>query len=171
MEEIVSWIRPVLSGLVACLIVWAMVAYAKSECRREGDIRHLRYGVPFKIFAALIIPFSAFVVYGVSQSYKGQEIPAFLVAAGFAAGSVFFPYQAFLVRFSYDDRFIYYRSPLVGSKKVPWDKLLEVGYSRILQADYIIVDGIGKIWCSSMLDGYGELGAFLEEKVRELHAE
>lgn len=171
MDEIFNWIRPILSGLAGGLFVWAMVAFTKDECKRDGSTRHLRYGIPFKIFAALLIPFAAFVVYAVSQSYKGQEIPAFLVAAGFVAGAAFFPYQAFLVKFSYDDEFVYYQSPLSGSKKVPWSNLVDIGYSKLLQTDFIVVDGIGRIWCSNMLNGYGELGAFLEKKFQELYPE
>ncbi|MCP5350675.1 MAG: hypothetical protein H7A10_06865 [Oceanospirillaceae bacterium] len=171
MEEIFNWIRPILSGLAGGLVVWALVAFTKDQGKREGSTRHLHYGKPFKIFALLLIPFAAFVVYAVSQSYKGQEIPAFLVALGFVSGAIFFPYQAFLVKFSYDDEFVYYKSPLVGTKKVPWSNLLNVGYSKLLQADFIVVDGIGKIWCSNMLNGYGELGEFLEKKVKELYPE
>lgn len=171
MEEIFNWIRPILSGLAGGLFVWALVAFTKDQGKREGSIRHLHYGKPFKIFALLLIPFAAFVVYAVSHSYKGQEIPAFLVALGFVSGAIFFPYQAFFVRFSYDDEFVYYKSPLVGTKKEPWNNLLDVGYSKLLQADFIVVDGIGKIWCSNMLNGYGELGEFLEKKIQELYPE
>ncbi|AMX03007.1 hypothetical protein [Microbulbifer thermotolerans] len=171
MEEIFNWVRPILSGLAGGLFVWALVAFTKDQGKHEGSIRHLHYGKPFKIFALLLIPFSVFVVYAVSQSYKGQEIPAFLVALGFVSGAIFFPYQAFFVRFSYDDEFVYYKSPLVGTKKEPWGNLIDVGYSKLLQADFIVVDGIGKIWCSNMLNGYGELGEFLEKKVQELYPE
>ena len=171
MEEIFNWIRPILSGLAGGLFVWALVAFTKDEGKREGSIRKPHYGKPFKIFAMLLIPFAGFVVYAVSQSYKGQELPAFLVATGFVAAAIFFSYQAFFVKFSYDDEFVYYKSPLAGAKKEPWSNLLDVGYSKLLQADFIVVDGIGKIWCSNMLNGYGELGEFLEKKVQELYPE
>jgi len=171
MEEIFNWIRPILSGLAGGLFVWALVAFTKNEGKREGSIRKLHYGKSFKIFAMLLIPFAGFVVYAVSQSYKGQELPAFLVATGFVAAAIFFPYQAFFVKFSYDDEFVYYKSPLAGAKKEPWSNLLDVGYSKSLQADFIVVDGIGKIWCSNMLNGYDELGEFLEKKVQELYPE
>lgn len=171
MEEIFNWARPILSGLAGGLFVWALVALTKDQAKREGNIRHLHYGKPFKIFSLLLIPFAVFVVYAVSQSYKGQEIPAFLVALGFVSGAVFFPYQAFFVKFSYDNEFVYYKSPLAGANKEPWNNLIDVGYSKLLQADFIVVDGIGKIWCSNMLNGYGELGEFLEKKVQELYPE
>lgn len=171
MEEIFDKIRPILSGLAGGLLVLALVAFTKHEGKHDGNIRHLDYGKPFKILAFLVIPFAAFVVYLVSQSYKGQEIPACLVAAIFVAGAIFLPYQAFFVKFSYDDEFVYYKSPLKGTKKVPWSNLLEVGYSKLLQSDFIVIDGIGKIWCSNMLNGYGELCEFLENKVEELNSD
>lgn len=171
MEELFNWIRPILSGLAAALVVWLMVALTKRESKREGRVRHLSYGKPFKVFSALLVPFAAFVVYAASHSAEGQEVPAFLVAASFTAAAIFLPYQAFFVEFSYDDDFIYYKSPLSGAKQAPWHNLVEVGYSRFLQADYLVVEDIGKIWCSNMLNGYAELGEFLEEKVRELYPE
>src|SRR5690606_35781513 len=171
MEEIFNWIRPILSGLAGGLFVWALVAFTKDQGKREGSIRHLPSEQRFKAVTFVRSPFAVFVFYAVSHSYRGQEIPAFLVALGFVAGAIFFPYQAFLVRFSYDDEFVYYKSPLAGAKKEPWSNLLDVGYSKLLQADFIVVDGIGKIWCSNMLNGYGELGEFLEEKVQELYPE
>lgn len=171
MEELLNWNRPILSGLIGALFVWLMVALTKSEGKRDGRVRHLYYGKPFKVFSALLVPFAIFVVYAVYQSYKGQEVPAFLVAAGFIAGAVFFPYQAFFVKFGYDDDFIYYKSPLSGTKQASWQNLVDVGYSKLLQADYIVVEGIGKIWCSNMLNGYAELGEFIEKKVQELYPE
>lgn len=171
MEDGFHWIRPILSGLAGGLFVWALVAFTKNQGKRDGDIRYLSYGAPFKIFAVLLIFFAAFVVYAVSQSYKGQEIPAFLVALGFVTSAVFFSYQAFFVQFGYDEAFVYYKSPLAGDKKEPWNNLIEVGYSKLLQADFIVLEGIGKIWCSNMLNGYGELGDFLERKLHELYPE
>ena len=171
MEEIFNWIRPILSGLAGALFVWALVAFTKSEGKQEGNIRHLYYGKPYKIFALLLVPFSGFVTYAASQSYKGQEIPAFLVSICFIASAIFFLYQAFLVKFSYDNEFVYYKSPLLGSKKQPWSNLSDVGHSKILQADFIVIDGIGRIWCSNMLNGYCELGEFLENKIKELYPE
>ncbi|TGD70683.1 hypothetical protein E4634_20870 [Mangrovimicrobium sediminis] len=169
MEDLANWIRPIISGLAGGIVVWLLISMTKGSGEVKEGVKVLSYSTPFKIFCGLLIPFSMFVVYAMSQSYKGQEIPAFLVAFGFIAGAIFFPYQAFLTNFAYDEEFIYYKSPLVGRKKEPWENLIDVGYSWLLQSDYIVVDGIGKIWCSNMLNGYAELGEFLEEKIQDLY--
>lgn len=164
MEEIFNWIRPVISGLIGGLAVYFIIRYTKLTADVEGDIRNVAYSKPFKIFSAALIPFTVFVFYTMSKSYEGQELAAGLVGAGFLAASIFFPYQAFMVSFKYDDEYIYYKSPLCGSRTVEWSNLTKVGYSWLVQADYIVVKGIGRIWCSNMLNGYAELMEFVNAK-------
>ena len=77
--------------------------------------------------------------------------------------TVFLVYQVFFVQFSYDDNTIYYRSLLAGEKHQPWTNLEYIGYSDLLGSGYLKVHGIGLVWCSSMLDGYGELVEFLDQ--------
>ena len=168
MEEIFNSIRPIISGLLGALFVFVLVLFTKDKSKREGNIRHLHYGKSFKIFSLLLIPISAFILYAVSQSHKGQEIAAFLVATGFVLCSIFLPYQAFFVSFSYDEEFVYYKSPWVGFKKVPWSNLKKKGYSIFLQSDFTLVDGIRRIWLSNMLNGYTELCGFLEKNLEKL---
>ncbi|CAM2821711.1 hypothetical protein PAT01_39350 [Pseudoalteromonas atlantica] len=163
MEEAGSSLSPIISGLIGGVIATLMVVFAKNKSERVGDARQLTFGILFKAFAFLLVPFTFFVLYAISQSYEGQEIAASLVGLGFLLGSIFFPYQAFFIEFSYDDKNVYFKSPIAGNKKVSWNGLRKVGYSWLLQADYIVVDGIGRIWCSNMLQGYGELMEFLAE--------
>ncbi|ABD81609.1 hypothetical protein [Saccharophagus degradans] len=164
MEEILNWARPLLSGLIGGLAVYFIVRYTKPSAEVAGEVRTVAYSMPFKIFSAALIPFTVFILYAMSQSYEGQEVAAGLVGGGFLAASIFFPYQAFLVSFKYDNECIYYRSPLCGNRTVQWSKLSKVGYSWLVQADYIVVDGIGRIWCSNMLNGYSELMEFVNAK-------
>jgi len=164
MEETFNWIRPILSGLAGGLAVYFMVRYTKTSGEVEGGIRIVSYSKPFKIFSAALIPFTIFIVYAMSQSYEGQEVAAILVASSFVAASIFFPYQAFLVSFQYDDENIYYESPLCSKRVVPWSNLSRVGYSWLVQADYIVIQGIGRIWCSNMLNGHVELMEFVNGK-------
>ncbi len=164
MEEILNWARPLISGLIGGLAVYFIVRYTKPSAEVEGEVRTVTYSMPFKIFSAALIPLTVFILYAMSQSYEGQEMAAGLVGGGFLAASIFFPYQAFLVSFKYDNEYIYYRSPLCGNRTVQWNNLSKVGYSWLVQADYIIVEGIGKIWCSNMLNGYAELTEFVNAK-------
>ncbi|GAA5190693.1 hypothetical protein [Ferrimonas gelatinilytica] len=164
MEETgLSW-SPIYSGLIGGLVVAAMVFLKNNKSKTEGDIHHLEFGLLFKGFSIAIIPFTVFVLYAITQSYEGQEIAASLVGLGFVAGAIFFPYQAFFVKFSYDNDHIYFKSPIAGDNKASWKDVEKVGYSWLLQADYIIVAGIGRIWCSNMLNGYGELMEFIGRK-------
>lgn len=164
MEEIFNWLRPLASGLIGGLAVYFIIRYTKSTANVENGLKTVSYSLPFKIFSAALIPLTIFIIYIVSQSYKGQEVSAALVAFGFVAASIFLPYQAFFVSFKYDDQNIYYKSPLSGCRVVPWSNLTKVGYSWLVQADYIVVKGIGRIWCSNMLNGYLELMKFINNK-------
>ncbi|MBN8432092.1 hypothetical protein JF535_14660 [Microbulbifer salipaludis] len=164
MEEILNWARPLISGLIGGLAVYFLVRYTKYSAEVEGGVRTVAYSKPFKIFSAALIPFAVFILYAMSQSYEGQELAAGLVGGGFLAAAIFFPYQAFLVSFKYDDEYIYYRSPICGNRTVQWGNLSKVGYSWLMQADYIVVEGIGRIWCSNMLNGYAELMEFVSAK-------
>lgn len=158
-----SW-SPIYSGLIGGLAVATMVFFANDKSKKEGDIHYLEYGLFFKGFSILLVPFTLFILYAMFQSFEGQEIAASLVGVGFVAASIFFPYQTFFVKFSYDKEFIYFKSPIAGNKKASWADLEKVGYSWLLQADYIVVKGIGKIWCSNMLNGYGELMEFISSR-------
>jgi len=169
MEILFDWLRPILSGLIGSLVgAWLLFAFLKEKGEVREGVRVLSYSKPFKIFSALLVPFAVFVIYAASQACEEQRIPAFIVASFFGLSAIFFPYQAFFISFRYDDDYIYYKSPLVGKKKVPWSHLEEIGYSWLAQSDYIVVRGIGKIWCSNMLNGYPALGEFLYNKINEL---
>ncbi len=84
------------------------------------------------------------------------------------AAAVFFVYQVFFVRLAYDDESIYCRSPLSGSHRIPWTDVLKVGYSGLMQSHYLRTEKVPRIWCSNMLQGYEELGAFLSQKADQL---
>jgi hypothetical protein len=53
-----------------------------------------------------------------------------IVSVGLVAGAIFLPSEAFLVRFSYDDDHVDYRSPLAAERRAPCAQLRDVGYSR-----------------------------------------
>lgn len=160
-----SW-GPIFSGLLGGLVVAIMIFTTKDKSRVEGDIRHLEFSLLFKLFAFATVPFAVMMLYAITQSHQGQEIIAAVIGLGFFAAGIFFPYQAFFVKFSYDEDSIYYKSPLAGERKESWSNLDKVGYSWFLQSDYIVVKGIGRIWCSNMLNGHGELMDFISSRNR-----
>jgi ABC-type multidrug transport system permease subunit len=127
MEESGFTWSPIYSGLIGGLAVFAIVFFTNSESKRDGNLRLLEFGVVFKTFSLLLIPFTGFILYAMVKSFEGQEIAAILVGTGFLAASMFFPYQAFLIKFGYDDDFIYFKSPIAGDNKVPWGNFERVG--------------------------------------------
>jgi len=168
MAEIFDMVRPILSGLLGASCIYLFVRFTKSSAKTIRGRKILDYGLPFKTFTIVLIPFSIFVVYAASHARDSQIVMASIVASFFVLGAVFSAYYVFFVKFSYDNKFVYYHSPFCKNKKAQWSSLVDVGYSSLFQADYIIVDGIGRIWCSNLLNGYPELGRFLEKKSQEL---
>ena len=162
----VNW-SPIISGLIGGAIAMLMVMTAKKQGRTEGERQYLEFGLFFKVMALICVPFAGVILYAVSQSYQGQEVVSVIVACGFLAAAVFFPYQAFFIKFSYDQAFIYFSSPIAGDNQIPWQHLQKVGYSWLLQADYIVVADVGKIWCSNMLHGYADFMQKVDEHINK----
>lgn len=156
---------------VGTLIILALIWLTKPSAKSFGFKKLLEYGLGFKAFSILLTPCAAFVTYAAAHASSDQKLLAAAVASCFVAAAIFFTYQVFFVRFSYDQEFVYFESPIAGKAKASWENLVDIGYSSILQADYIVIEPIGRIWCSNMVNGYQELGEFLEQKLEELFPE
>ncbi|MES0808086.1 hypothetical protein ABLO27_01295 [Roseibium sp. SCPC15] len=168
MVDFGGWAMAIASGLAGGAVVFGLSVAAKSRAPRRGRICLLTYSTPVRLLALAMIPLTLFVVYAMMNASPGQMVMALLVACGFVAGTVFLVYQVFFVRFGYDRNFVYFDSPFCRNKCVAWENLENVGYSLLVQAHYIEVAGIGRIWCSSFLNGHDEFGQFLESKTRTL---
>ncbi|MEM9631830.1 MAG: hypothetical protein AAGA50_10925 [Pseudomonadota bacterium] len=168
MFDLGGWAMAIASGLTGGAVVFGLSVAAKSKAPRQGRICLLTYGTPVKVLALSMVPLTLLVVYAMLNASSGQLAMAFLVASGFVAGTIFLVYQIFFVRFGYDRNFVYFDSPFCRNKCVAWENLEDVGYSLLVQAHYIEVAGIGRIWCSSFLNGHDEFGQFLESKTRTL---
>ena len=171
MIEFLEGVRPIVSGLAGAAVVGLMCCMAKADAPIEGTRKVLRFGTGFRILSVILIPLTVLVAYAAVHSREDQIFLAIGVASAFIAGGVFLVYQAYFVKFSYDRHNVYYETPFTGELSAPWTNLSDVGHSTLIGADYIVVEGIGRIWCSNMLDGYDELGAFLEHLVGELDDE
>lgn len=161
--------RPILSGLVGALAVYFLARAGRKPASRVGSRRKLSYGIGVKAVAVLLVPGSLFVAYAAAHARPSQLAIAAVIAAAFLVAAPFLVYQAFLISFEYDDENIYYRSPLAGSHVIPWPEVVEVGYSRLMQAHYLSSKQVHRIWCSTMLRGFSELGEFLSRKHEELY--
>ena len=126
------------------------------------------YTMIFKSIAVAMFGFSFFVCYAALHASDDQTLIAFLVAGFFILGSGFLLYQAFFVYFEYDDEALYF-----GKKreKLIWQCLVEKGYSSLMDMNYLVFDGFGKIWVSSYMFGVDELDEFLEHKTQKLDDE
>ena len=163
--------RPILSGLVGGLVVYLLARSRSKPAPRKGDRRLLSYGLGFRIFAAILVPGSAFVAYAAAHASSNQLVLAISIAIAFAVAAIFFAYQAFFVSLAYDDDNIYYQTPLAGAKVIPWSDVEEVAYSGLMQSHYLRTKQVRRIWCSNMLRGYDELGDFLSKKADKLFGE
>ena len=137
------------------------------RAQRFGDRRILTYSTGFRLFAVVFVPIAAFVAYAATQARPSQQIMALCVATGFLLGTAYLVYQAFMVRFSYDNDKIYYSSPMAGTHEIPWSDVREVGFSHFLQCDYIVTPQVSRIWCSNLLQGHEELGEFIGQKLKD----
>ncbi|NRF69503.1 hypothetical protein HLB44_21095 [Aquincola sp. S2] len=164
-------LRPVFSGLVGCLAVYLLARAGRKPTPRKDNVRVLTYGIGFRVFAAILVPGSLFIAYAAAHARPSQAALAGCIAAAFVAGAVFFAYQAFFVSFAYDEHNVYYRTPLAGSKVIPWSEVEELAYSGLLQSHYLRTRQVRRIWCSNMLRGYDELGEFLSRKREELYGD
>ena len=161
-------LRALASGLMGALVVVLLSRAGRRPAARQGGLRVLRYGLGFRIFAAVLLPFSLFVAYGASQARPSQALLAAAIAAAFLSAGVFFAYQVFAVSLAYDEQNVYYRSPFMGTLMIPWSEVQEVRYSGFMQSYYLRTRPVRRIWCSSMQEGYDELGEHLSRKADEL---
>lgn len=123
------------------------------------------YGNVMKLIAIVISAFSLFVAYVAYHAREDQRAIAFLVALFFLIGSLFLLYQAFFVRFWYDDNGVYYRSP---KRLLSWLNLVEKGYSRWMDMNYLRFEGFGTLWVSAYMVGFDDFSDFLEQKIKEV---
>ena len=171
MQEILTQFRPLISGLVGALCVYLLIKQTKTNAEESQGRKILDYSLPFKLFTVVLIPFSIFVLYAASQARESQIVIAVIVAAFFVFGAIIAAYHVFFIKLSYDENTVYYHSPFNKNQQALWSDLIEIGYSALMDSNYFVMDGIGKIWCPSVLNGHDELGAFLEKKAKELSPE
>jgi hypothetical protein len=143
---------PLVSGLVATATWYLLSGVGRRPARRSGARRVLIYGLGIRVFAVLLIPGSLFLVYAGTHARPGQTAIWLVLCAGFLAAAVFSAYQAFFVRLEYDEANLYYRSPLVGSHRIPWSEVREVRYSALTRVTTSAPNGCrasGAQTCSS----------------------
>jgi hypothetical protein len=149
----VSVFVPVISGLVAALVVYVLSRFVRREPNRRGSRHWVEYGAAYKLLSAAFFPLSAFVTYAALQASPDQKTIAGLIAIGFWIGTMYLAYEFFFVNLSYDDDFIYHQTPLRGQREIPWNSLNDVRYSPTMQSFTLVTDGYGNISVSPFANG------------------
>jgi len=128
-------------------------------------MRKIYYDNFFKSLSVFLFLFSLFVVYATSKARESQEFIAAGIAIFFMLSSLFLLYQTFFVFFKYDNEALYFGKK---EKKFLWKDLIERGYSRLLDMNYIKFKNSKIIYISPYMYGFDEFSNFLEEKTQEL---
>ena len=150
-------------ALCGALVV-GLLRHGQRPARRQGQRRILDYSRALRFTTLGYTACTAFVVYAAWHAHPRQHLVAALVAGGFVLFALFWLYQVFFVHIAYDNNYIYYHSPLAGEHAIPWDDLLDIGFSRAIGSHYLVTSSVRRIWCFPMLQGYAELGEFLANR-------
>jgi len=94
------------------------------------------------------------VFYAISQSYQGQEIPAFGVGIFFTFASLYYYYAHFLQKISFDTKAITVKRPFCTTRSFNWNDLDGVELNSNLK---ITFHGNNKLTVSGHLDGTEQL--------------
>ncbi len=144
-------LAPILSGLVAALVVYLLSRAVRGIGKQRGSRYWVEYNTGYKILSAAFFPLSTFVTYAALQASPDQKTLALVIALSFWLGTLYLAYEFFLVHLSYDDELIYHQT--WRRRRIPWSALKAVRYSPLTQAFTLKTDGYGDISISPMADG------------------
>ena len=128
-------------------------------------MQKIYYATSIKIVSIFLFMFSIFAAYAASQARESQVLMAMGVALFFLSSSLFFLYQTFFVYFKYNNEALFFGKK---EKKILWVDLVETGYSRWLDMNFIKFKDSKRIYISAYMESYDEFTDFLEEKTREI---
>ena len=136
----------------------ALLVYVLSRSVRETPKQHagrnwIEYGIGYKLLSAVFFPLSAFVTYAATQASSDQKLLAGVIALVFWLGTLYLAYELLFVSLSYDETFIYHRTPLRGSRQIPRTAITGMLYSPFTQAIMLKTEGYGDISISEFANG------------------
>lgn len=160
-------LRPLFAGFVAALIIYALSRSVRAAPKHAGR-NWIEYSAGYKFLSGLFFPLSAFVTYAATQASPDQKALAGLIALAFWFGTLYLAYEIFFVSLSYDEVFIYHRTPLRGARQIPRSAVIGMSYSPLTQAIVLNTDGYGGVSISEFANGARALleavGAQLQEE-------
>jgi hypothetical protein len=115
----------------------------------------------FAIFASLLTVFLGFI----ALYAQGDQIYlAFGLTATFGLVSIWMLRETFLIRFRFDDSYIYERSPWGRSRRIPWSAIRTYRYSKFMQCPVFETQDYGKLRLSIYMSGLDAFYAMLVSK-------
>lgn len=146
-------LRPLFAGLVAALIVYALSRSVRETPKHHAGRNWVEYGAGYRLLSGAFFPLSAFVTYAATQASPDQKTLAGIIALCFWLGTLYLAYEMFFVSLSYDETFIYHRTPLRGSRQIPRSAVIGVQYSPATQAITLKTDTHGDVSISEYANG------------------
>jgi len=150
----------IVSGLIGGAIAVALVAYLSAKLRDQPSDGTLRWGWGLLLLGLLclfIVGFavSAFFYDNDVWTDRGEFVAVIGLIVGFGVGALLCFADYFVVRGTYDDQGIEFRTPWTGTKVERWSDLQSVKFSTQMSW-YVLKFRSGKIIrLSTLLSGHG----------------
>lgn len=150
----------IVSGLIGGAISVAIVTYLSAKLRDQASDGSLRWGWGLFLLGLLCL---VIVVFAVSAFFhdsdvwtdRGEFFAVIGLIVGFGFGAILCFADYFIVRGSYDDQGIEFRTPWTGTKVERWKDLESVRFSAQM-GWYVLKFRSGKvIRLSTLLSGHG----------------
>ena len=145
--------RSLFAGLIAGLVIYLLSRAVGETPKQQAGRNWIEFSAGYKLLGVIFFPLSAFVTYAATQASPNQKTLAGLIALIFWIGTLYLAYEILFISLSYDETFIYHKSPLRGSRQIPMRAVMEIKYSPVTQTFILITDSHGNISVSPMANG------------------
>ena len=113
----------------------------------------IKYGIAMKLFSWLSLALPLMVISFIPK-VKSSDMPsvitAFCMASGISASLIL---EFNRVMISYDDKFIYTKSPWRKNRKIPWSDITNIEFSNAASWHVVFTKNNGKIRLHTGLNG------------------
>lgn len=166
--ELVQSAHPLLAIVVGAILSISVVEHMQGQPgRKEGGLTVLFFGpvARFLALASTLLPVLAIAVVWRADSMLTRYL-FLLLAAVLAYASVFSVYLSFFVEMAYDELGVYYRSP-TRRRVITWSAIQRIGFSDMVQMNYIQVGNGEMFWLSRCMNGFDEFLAQAQSRLSE----
>ena len=143
----------IMPGIAAAIGVIILMSLVSQKAAIENGRTVIKYGIAMKIFSWLSLALPLMVI-AIFPKVKSSDIPsviaAFFMASGISASLIL---EFNRVMISYDDKFIYTKSPWRKNRKIPWSDITSIGFSSAASWYVVLTKNNGKIRLHTGLNG------------------